>query len=76
MTRRDYDIIEFIRYYKVASTDTIQQLFFSSLRMCQQRLKYLYDHKHINRSRESINNQYVYYLRRPAQLRHSLLVTD
>lgn len=76
MTARDYEIIEFVSYYKVASTDTIQQLFFPSLRICQRRLKILHEQKHLNRSRDSINNQYVYYLRRPAQLRHSLLVTD
>lgn len=76
MTRRDYEIIEFVRDYKVASTDTIRQLFFPSLRMCQHRLKFLCEAKHLNRSRESINNQYVYFLRRPAQFRHSLLVTD
>lgn len=78
MTRRDYDIIEFLRYYKVASTDTLHHFFFhkSSLRMCQNRLKILTEKQVIGRARETINNQFLYFIRCPAQLRHALLVTD
>jgi len=76
MTRRDYEVIEFIRDYKIASTDTIQQLFFPSLRVCQNRLKILTEKGHLKRTRDSLNNQYVYYIKKPPLFRHSLLVTD
>ena len=76
MTRRDYDIIEFLRYYKIASTATLQEMFFPSLRSCQNRLKWLTERGCIRRTRETINNQYAYYLRFPAQTRRALLVTD
>lgn len=76
LTTRDYEIIEFLREFKVASTETIAELMFPSLSACQKRLKVLCDNKKINRIRDNINRQYIYFVSRPKQLRHSLLVTD
>lgn len=72
----DYDVIEFINVYKVASTDTLTELFYNNPRTARYRLKSLADKKLVKRSRDSITNQYVYFTKKPAQLRHSLLVTD
>jgi len=77
ITDRDYEVIEFLKSYKVASTDTIAELFYNGkLRTAQYRLKCLAEKKQIKRSREAVTNQYIYYTKKPAQLRHSLLITD
>ncbi|MEA5057792.1 MAG: hypothetical protein VB047_09585 [Anaerotignum propionicum] len=77
ITDRDYEVIEFLKSYKVASTDTISELFYEGkLRTAQHRLKSLVDKKQIKRSREAVNNQYIYYIKKPVHLRHSLLITD
>lgn len=77
ITERDYEVIEFLKTYRVASTDTIAELFYNGkLRTAQHRLKVLSEKKQIRRSREAITNQYVYFINKPSQLRHSLLITD
>jgi len=76
ITKRDFEVIEFIRTYKVATTDTLYYFFYPSIRVAQNRLKVLADKKLLNRSRATINNQYVYSIKKINQLRHSLLVTD
>lgn len=76
MTSRDYEIIEFVKKFGIASTSTIQQEFFPSLSSCQKRLKVIYDEHRLRRSRDVINSEYVYFSRRPKQFRHSLLVSD
>lgn len=75
VTSRDIEVKEFLQEYKVASTSTIALLFFPSLSACQKRLKKLVDNKEIKRDRDSITNEYIYYIKRPKQLKHSLLVT-
>lgn len=76
VTSKDFEVIEFLKQYKVATTDTIKTLFYGNLRTTQHRLKVLSDKKLLNRSRDNVSNEYIYYLKRPAQLRHKLLVTD
>lgn len=77
ITTRDIEVLEFLETYKVANTSTMQELFFPSLSACQKRLKFLFDEKRLNRLRDNINNEYVYYYKKcPKQLKHSLLVTD
>lgn len=76
ITSRDLEVVDFLNEYKVASTSTIQELFFPSLLTCQKRLKILSDEKRIKRIRDNINNQYIYFTKNHKQLRHSLLVTD
>ncbi len=76
LTTRDLRVIDFINEFKVASTSTIAKLFFPSLVVCQRRLKYLFDNKELKRMRESLNNEYIYFKKRPKQLKHSLTVTE
>jgi len=76
ITDRDYEVIEFLKTFKVASTDTLTELFYKNPRTARHRLKQLTDKKMISRSRDAVSNQYVYFTRKPSQLRHSLLVTD
>lgn len=73
----DYEVIDFLSVYKVASVDTITELFYKNPRTARHRLKVLYDNKLVCRARTSVTNQYVYYIKKqPTLLRHSLLVTD
>jgi len=76
VTERDKSIIAFLEKYHVANTDTINELFFNNLKSCHRRLKVLSENKIIRRSREHFTMQYNYYIRKPQQLRHKLLLTD
>lgn len=76
LTTRDMQIIDFITDYKVATTSILCQFFFPSLVTCQRRLKVLIDSKELKRMRDSINNEYIYFKKRPRQLKHSLAVVE
>ena len=56
LTRRDFEIIEFLDQYKVASTSTIQTFFFPSLSATRKRLKTMYEMNKVKRIRDNINN--------------------
>lgn len=76
MTNRDFEIIEFLTKYKVASLSTLQYFFFPSLSTAQKRMKILYDNKKVSRVRDFINNEYVYFIKKPRQFNHSVKVTE
>ncbi|WP_053956808.1 hypothetical protein [Inediibacterium massiliense] len=76
LTKRDKEITNFITAFKVANTSTIKRLFFSNLRTAQIRLKWLHDNKVIKRSREYVIKEYIYYLKKPKQFQHKLLLSD
>lgn len=76
LTSRDFEIIEFLSTYKVASTTVLHYFFFPSLSACQKRLLRLIKGKHIKRARDSISNEYFYYLKKPKQVNHSLKITE
>lgn len=76
LTSRDFDVLEFLENYKVANTTILQYFFFPSLSTCQKRLLKLVQSKQLKRARDSINNEYIYYIKKPKQLNHSLKVTQ
>lgn len=76
LTSRDYEIIEFVKEVKVASTSTISQLYFPSLRAAQIRLSVISSEGALKRSRSSVSNEFAYFSAKPKQFRHSLLVSD
>lgn len=77
ITDRDLRIVEFLSRHKVANTEILSARFFPSLRMAQKRLALLAKWGEIQRSREHITRQYVYFLgNKPKQLRHMLLRTE
>ena len=76
VTDRDKLVLEFIEQFKIATTDTIQLLFYPSLRITQRRLKLLVDNKLLKRDRDTFTSQFYYYIKKPRQLKHSLLLTD
>lgn len=76
ITDRDYKVIDFLNDYKIATTSTLEHFFYPSKRVAQRRLKALVDEKYIKKSRDSINQDYYYYLKKPKQLKHSLLITE
>ena len=76
LTRRDLDIIYFLEDYKVASTQTLKELFFPSLSACQKRLKILYDNKRVQRVRPYLNHDYEYFIKKPKRYTHCLLATE
>jgi len=76
ITPRDKKAIEFIEKFKIASTSTLQTLFYVSERVAQRRLTLLTEHKELKRTREHISKEYLYYIKKPKQLKHMLLLTD
>lgn len=79
LTKRDDEIIEFIKSVSVADTTTLNELFFNnSTRSCQRRMKLLTDAKLVKRlERKYLNQEYIYYVSRmPKQLDHKLLFSQ
>ena len=78
LTKRDDEILEFIKAVSVADTTTLNEIFFNgSTRACQRRMKLLTDAKLVKRlERKYLNQEYVYYISRmPKQLEHKLLLS-
>lgn len=76
ITNRDKEVINFIDSFKVATTQTIADLFYPNVKIAQRRLRILTDHKQLKRDREHFTSQYYYYIAKPKQIRHCLLLTQ
>ena len=76
MTDRDYKIIEFIKEFKIVSSSTIARLYFPSLATAERRLKKLVDHRKLFRTRDNIISEYIYYIKKPTNLKHCILIAD
>jgi hypothetical protein len=76
LTRRDLDIINYLEEFRIASTTTLTAFFFPSLRSCQMRLKTLTVNGNIKRARLTMNHDYIYYVKKPGNYMHDLLVTE
>lgn len=76
LTKRDLEVIEFLEIHKIATSTTIDHFFYHSKRVAQRRLKAMYDSKYLKRSQNYINEDYSYYLDKPKQFKHSLLITE
>ena len=76
LTQRDIEIINFIKEYKIADTETLTTLFFPSQATCEKRLRKLVEARKLNRYREDILHSYVYYKgQRPTNIKHTLAIS-
>lgn len=75
LTARDTRVIDFLEEFKAADTSTIQSMFFSSRRVALNRLTGLVNAREIKRERYSVSLEYVYYIKRPTQLKHCVTVS-
>lgn len=76
LTVRDNRVLDFLTEFKAADTSTIQTMFFDSRRMALNRLSGLVRLGEIKRERYSVSLEYVYYIKRPAQLKHAMTVSQ
>jgi hypothetical protein len=76
ITRRDQEVISFLQSFKAAKTSTVCQLFYGSYRVCARRLCKMTQESTIKRERDGWSAEYVYFIKRPKQMRHALLLTD
>lgn len=78
LTKRDNEIIEFLKEYKCATSSSIANLFFNgSIRPCNRRLQYLRENNLIKSSQEHISLEKVHYLNKlPKQLKHTTIVSN
>ena len=76
MTERDMQVLDFIKEYKCADTETLTKLFFVSQATCEKRMRKLVEARKLNRYRQDILHSYVYYKgQRPTNIKHSLLMS-
>lgn len=76
LTSRDLEAIDFLEFHRIASTSTLEHFIYKSRRVAQRRLKMMADSKYVKRSQDYINRDYSYYIEKPKQFRHSLLITE
>ena len=78
LTKRDGEIIKFLKEYKCAKTSTLAQIFFNnSKRVTTRRLKLLRDHNLINSSQEFVCLEQIHYLnKKPKQIKHTIIETN
>lgn len=75
LTTRDIEVIEFVKAFKAAGTDTICKLYYPSLAVAQRRLKAITEAGELKRMRDHISTEYIYYDKKPRQLKHALTAT-
>jgi len=79
ITPTEQKVLDFLETFNCATTSQITKLFYNTkypYNKSRRRLKILYDDKHVKRVRNSINMEYVYYLRKNNQFNHSLILTE
>ena len=76
ITKRDLKVLNFIDEFKVATTSTIQELYYPSLRVAQIRLKKLCENNDLKRERYHFTQEYIYYFNKTKQQRHDLILTN
>lgn len=79
ITPTDQQVLDFLEVFNCATTSQLTKLFYNTkypYNKSRRRLKILYDDKHIKRERNSINMEYVYYLKKNNQFTHSLILTE
>ena len=79
LNRRDRRVIRFIEFFGCASTTQLHKLFFGgvSLRRCQQRLALLTKHRKIQRDREHLSADFLYWCgKKPREITHMLMRVD
>lgn len=83
ITERDLKLIKYLEDGMILTTSIASDLIYhtsnkkSSLNIAQRRLNNLYKSKQINRKRDSIRNNYVYYIgKAPTKLEHRLKIAE
>lgn len=75
---RDKAIIDYLTEYGCARTETLKELFFKNehIGTCRIRLSKLHRYTAINRHRDFLFQEYIYYTTKPKQIEHRLILTD
>jgi hypothetical protein len=76
--QRDRRVLRFIEDFGCCDTGRLHKLFFTdvTMRRCQQRLAQLAKNKRIERRRDFIGQNYLYYMTKPKQIDHMLKRVD
>ena len=70
------DVIEFIQNYKIARASTLIELFYKNPIVGRRRLTELVRLKELKRERPNNTSEFYYFIKKPKQIIHSILVTD
>lgn len=80
LQERDKKILQFIEQMKACDSTHISRIFFKDISTgptkSRARLTKLTDNGAIKRSRTYINERYIYYIKKPQQIRHKLILTE
>jgi hypothetical protein len=80
ITETEQKVLDFLEMFNCATTTQLTKLFYMTTvfpyNKSRRRLKILYDDKYVKRVRNSINMEYVYYLKKNNQFNHSLILTE
>lgn len=76
ITGRDASVIEFVDMVKVAKTSTLSSLFYPSYTVAARRLSEIARSGELERDRDGWSSEYIYYRRKPKQIRHALALSD
>lgn len=76
ITKRDAEVIDFVDRLRVAKTSTISGLFYPSYTVAARRLSEIAKSGELSRDRDGWSSEYIYYRRRPKQIRHALALSD
>jgi len=76
ITERDERVLEFLEELKVARASILHELFYPSYRVAARRLFALYKEGFLKRDRVPGQYEFYYYIAKPKQVKHALLVSD
>lgn len=76
ITKRDASVIAFVDMIKIAKTSTISRLFYPSYTVAARRLSEIVRQGELARNRDGWSSEYVYYRRKPKQIRHAITLSD
>jgi len=76
ITNRDANVIDFLSEFKVAKTSTLEELFYTSYQVATKRLTKLVEMGELSRERGGWSSEYYYFIKKPKELRHALMLTD
>jgi hypothetical protein len=73
---RDYEVVRFVKDYKIAKTSTLIELFYPSYRVGCYRLNAIVAENELKRERPYRNYEFIYYYKKPEYPPHWILITD
>jgi hypothetical protein len=76
LTKRDMEVVEFVKDFGICRTSTLQYLFYGSKRVAQRRLKAIHKANLLKPLKYAEYGECLHYSKIPDQLHHTLMTSD